>query len=167
MDGPFVLSGEILPSRAGVAWPRCGHLDGAPVPHSGTSALHDGDNRLASSGAKRSCRSRLGPRRDGLLDFRNRARPRRGARRHRHGPARRPGGGPQALPARSPQGRAFGLMRTLLFLSRRPPRPAERSAMPAWQDKPLIGPARRAGEVSIRFSVPSDRVVEAGSQLTV
>ena len=37
MDGPFVLSGEILAPCAGVAWPRCGHLDGAPVPHSGTS----------------------------------------------------------------------------------------------------------------------------------
>ena len=166
MDGPFVLSGEILPPRAGVAWPRCGHLDGAPVPHSGTSPLHDGDNRLASSGTKRSCRPRSGPRRDRLLDFRDRARP-RGARRHWHGPARRRRGRPQALPVRSPQGWASGLMRTSVFLSRRPPRPAERSAMPAWQDKPLIGPARRAGKVSIRFSIPSDRVVEAGSQLTV
>ena len=166
MDGPFVLSGEILAPRAGVAWPRCGHLDGAPVPHSGTPPLHDGDDRLASSGTKRSCRPRPGPRRDGLPDFRGRARP-RGARRHRHAPARRPRGGPQALPACSPQGWASGLMRTLFFLSRRPPRPAERSAMPAWQDKPLIGPARRAGEVSIRSSIPSDRVVEAGSQLTV
>ena len=46
-------------------------------------------------------------------------------------------------------------------------RPAERPAVPAWQDKPLIGPTRRAGAVSILLSTPSDRVVEAGSQLTV
>jgi len=84
------------------------------------------------------------------------------------GPLDAPGAGlkPRRRAARR-AARASGLMRTLFSLSRRPPRPAERPAMPAWQHKPLIGPARRAGEASIRFCIPPDRAVEAGPQLAV
>jgi KUP system potassium uptake protein len=74
---------------------------------------------------------------------------------------------PKALPACRAQGWDFDLMRTSFFLSRRALRPAERSAMPPWQDKLFIRLARSASDASDHFSIPSDRAVEVGSQVTV
>jgi KUP system potassium uptake protein len=39
--------------------------------------------------------------------------------------------------------------------------------MPVWQDKLFIGLARNANDASSYFRLPTDRVVEVGSQITV
>jgi KUP system potassium uptake protein len=52
-------------------------------------------------------------------------------------------------------------------LSRRSIRPAVRSAMPLWQDKLFIGLARTATDATDFFQIPTGRVVEVGTQVTV
>jgi KUP system potassium uptake protein len=74
---------------------------------------------------------------------------------------------PKALLACGTEGWQYDPMRSSYFLSRRTLRPAERSAMPRWQDKLFIGLARRASDVSDHFCIPSDRAVEVGAQVTV
>jgi len=39
--------------------------------------------------------------------------------------------------------------------------------MPLWQDKLFIRLARNASDASDHFSIPADRAVEVGSQVTV
>jgi KUP system potassium uptake protein len=73
----------------------------------------------------------------------------------------------KALLACQALGPNFDPMRSSFFLSRRALRPAERSAMPRWQDKLFIGLARQASDVSDHFGIPSDRAVEVGAQVTV
>ena len=58
-------------------------------------------------------------------------------------------------------------MSTSFFLSRRSIRPAAGSGMPLWQDKLFILLARNADDASSYFQIPTDRVVEIGTQVTV
>ncbi|MBI2717383.1 MAG: potassium transporter Kup [Rhizobiales bacterium] len=74
---------------------------------------------------------------------------------------------PRALGLARKHGWKFDIMTTSFFLSRRSVLKARTPAMPAWQDKLFIGLARNADDASRYFHLPTDRVVEVGTQITV
>lgn len=74
---------------------------------------------------------------------------------------------PKALAAAKKLGWQFDVMSTSFFLSRRALKPALHSAMPRWQDRLFIGLAQTANDATTYFQIPSDRVVEIGTQVTV
>lgn len=74
---------------------------------------------------------------------------------------------PRALAIARKLGWQFDIMSTSFFLSRRALRPAPRSGMPRWQDRLFIRLARSANDATDYFKIPTDRVVEVGTQVTV
>jgi KUP system potassium uptake protein len=74
---------------------------------------------------------------------------------------------PKALAIARKQGWQFDIMSTSFFLSRRSVRPDQRSGMPPWQDRLYIFLAHNADDASSYFQLPTDRVVEIGTQVTV
>jgi KUP system potassium uptake protein len=74
---------------------------------------------------------------------------------------------PKALAVARKQGLQFDIMSTSFFLSRRSLKPAAHSGMPAWQDRLFIGLARTANDATDYFQIPTGRVVEVGTQVTV
>jgi KUP system potassium uptake protein len=74
---------------------------------------------------------------------------------------------PKALAIARKVGWNFDIMSTSFFLSRRVIRPDARSGMPVWQDKLFIFLAQNADDASSYFQLPTDRVVEIGTQVTV
>jgi KUP system potassium uptake protein len=74
---------------------------------------------------------------------------------------------PRALGIARKQGWTFDIMSTSFFLSRRSVRPDARSGMPPWQDRIFILLARNADDASSYFHLPTDRVVEIGTQVSV
>jgi KUP system potassium uptake protein len=62
---------------------------------------------------------------------------------------------------------SFDIMSTTFFLSRRTVRPAARSGMPHWQDKLFVFLTQNADDASSYFQLPTDRVVEIGTQVAV
>jgi KUP system potassium uptake protein len=74
---------------------------------------------------------------------------------------------PRALGVARKQGWSFDIMSTSFFLSRRSVRPDARSGMPPWQDRIFILLARNADDASSYFHLPTDRVVEIGTQVSV
>ncbi len=74
---------------------------------------------------------------------------------------------PKALAVARKAGWSFDIMSTSFFLSRRVLRPDVRSGMPAWQDKLFIFLAQSSDDASSYFQLPTDRVVEIGTQVTV
>jgi KUP system potassium uptake protein len=74
---------------------------------------------------------------------------------------------PKALAVARKQGWQFDIMSTSFFLSRRSVRPDPRSGMPPWQDRLYIFLAHNADDASSYFQLPTDRVVEIGTQVTV
>jgi KUP system potassium uptake protein len=74
---------------------------------------------------------------------------------------------PKALAAARKLGWSFDIMSTSFFLSRRVVRPDARSGMPLWQDKLFIFLAQNADDASSYFQLPTDRVVEIGTQVAV
>ena len=74
---------------------------------------------------------------------------------------------PRSLTLLRKQGFKFDIMATSFFLSRRSIRPAVKSSMPIWQDKLFIGLARSASDATDFFQIPTGRVVEVGTQVTV
>jgi KUP system potassium uptake protein len=74
---------------------------------------------------------------------------------------------PQALAMARKLGWQFDIMSTSFFLSRRTLRPAETSEMPGWQDHLFIALARTANDATDYFQVPTERVVEVGTQVKV
>ena len=74
---------------------------------------------------------------------------------------------PRALVIARKLGWQFDIMSTSFFLSRRALRPAPRSGMPGWQDRLFIRLARSANDATDYFKIPTDRVVEVGTQVTV
>ena len=74
---------------------------------------------------------------------------------------------PRGLAILRKQGFKFDIMATSFFLSRRSIRPAAQSGMPLWQDKLFIGLAKRASDATDFFQIPTGRVVEVGTQVTV
>ncbi len=74
---------------------------------------------------------------------------------------------PKALAAARKLGWEFDMMKTSFFLSRRSLKPAAHSGMPRWQDRLFIALARTANDATAYFQIPSGRVVEIGTQVTV
>lgn len=56
---------------------------------------------------------------------------------------------------------------TSFFLSRRSLRPTSRSEMPRWQERLFIALAGSAQDATTYFQIPTDRVVEVGTQVAV
>ncbi len=74
---------------------------------------------------------------------------------------------PKALVICRKKGWKFDIMTTSFFLSRRSLRASPNSGMPGWQDKLFIGLARTAADATEYFQIPTGRVVEIGTQVTV
>jgi KUP system potassium uptake protein len=74
---------------------------------------------------------------------------------------------PRGLAIARNLGWQFDPMSTSFFLSRRRLRPAVRSGMPRWQDRLFIALARTANDATDYFQIPTDRVVEVGTQVTI
>ena len=74
---------------------------------------------------------------------------------------------PKALAIARKLGWQFDIMSTSFFLSRRALKPAARSGMPRWQDHLFIGLAKSASDATDFFQIPTGRVVEVGTQVTV
>jgi KUP system potassium uptake protein len=74
---------------------------------------------------------------------------------------------PKALAIARKLGWHFDIMSTSFFLSRRALRPAAHSGMPRWQDRLFISLARAANDATDYFQIPTGRVVEVGTQVTV
>jgi KUP system potassium uptake protein len=74
---------------------------------------------------------------------------------------------PKALAVARKHGFSFDIMSTSFFLSRRSLKPAVRSGMPRWQDRLFIMLTRFANDASDYFQIPTGRVVEVGTQVTI
>jgi KUP system potassium uptake protein len=74
---------------------------------------------------------------------------------------------PKALAIARKLGWAFDIMSTSFFLSRRTLRPEAHSGLPRLQDRLFIAMARSADDASNYFQIPSERVVEIGTQVAV
>jgi KUP system potassium uptake protein len=74
---------------------------------------------------------------------------------------------PKALAVARKLGWTFDIMSTSFFLSRRSLKPAAQSGMPRWQDRLFIGLARSASDATDFFQIPTGRVVEVGTQVTI
>jgi len=74
---------------------------------------------------------------------------------------------PRALAIARKLGWQFDIMSTSFFLSRRSLRPAAHSGMPRWQDRLFIHLAQAANDATDYFQIPTGRVVEVGTQVTV
>jgi len=74
---------------------------------------------------------------------------------------------PRALAIARKLGWQFDIMSTSFFLSRRSLKPAAHSGMPRWQDRLYIGLTRAANDATDYFQIPTGRVVEVGTQVTI
>jgi KUP system potassium uptake protein len=74
---------------------------------------------------------------------------------------------PRALGIARQLGWQFDIMSTSFFLSRRALKPAAQSGMPRWQDRLFIILARSADDATSYFRIPTGRVVEVGTQVTI
>jgi len=61
----------------------------------------------------------------------------------------------------------FDIISTSFFLSRRALKPAAHSGMPRWQDLLFIRLSRSANDATDYFQIPTGRVVEVGTQVTI
>jgi KUP system potassium uptake protein len=73
---------------------------------------------------------------------------------------------PKAFAIARKLGFTFDIMSTSFFLSRRSI-VSGRGGMPRWQDKLFIFLARNSDDASRYFQIPTNRVVEIGTQVTV
>jgi KUP system potassium uptake protein len=74
---------------------------------------------------------------------------------------------PKALGMARKLGLQFDIMSTSFLLSRRALKPAASSRMPRWQDRLFIAMSRSANDATDYFQIPTDRVVEIGTQITI
>jgi KUP system potassium uptake protein len=74
---------------------------------------------------------------------------------------------PKALGIARKLGWQFDIMSTSFFLSRRALKPAALSGMPRWQDHLFIALTRSANDATDYFQIPTGRVVEVGTQVTI
>ena len=74
---------------------------------------------------------------------------------------------PKALGVARKLGWQFDIMSTSFFVSRRALKPAAKSGMPRWQDRLFISLARTANDATDYFQIPTGRVVEIGTQVTI
>ena len=74
---------------------------------------------------------------------------------------------PKALAIARKHGWQFDIMSTSFFLSRRALKPAAKSDMPRWQDLLYIRLAKASSDATDFFQIPTGRVVEVGTQVTI
>jgi len=74
---------------------------------------------------------------------------------------------PKALAIARKLGWQFDIMATSFFVSRRSLKPAAQSGMPQWQDHLFIAMSRSANDATDYFQIPTGRVVEVGTQVTI
>ncbi len=74
---------------------------------------------------------------------------------------------PKALAIARKLGWQFDIMSTSFFLSRRALKPAANSDMPAWQDRLFIALSRAANDATDYYQIPTGRVVEVGTQVSI
>jgi KUP system potassium uptake protein len=74
---------------------------------------------------------------------------------------------PRALVIARKLGWQFDIMATSFFVSRRSLKPSAQSGMPLWQDHLFIGLSRSANDATDYFQIPTGRVVEVGTQVTI
>jgi KUP system potassium uptake protein len=74
---------------------------------------------------------------------------------------------PKALAIARKLGWQFDIMSTSFFVSRRSLKPAAQSGMPRWQDRLFIMLSRSANDAIDYFQIPTGRVVEVGTQVTI
>jgi KUP system potassium uptake protein len=74
---------------------------------------------------------------------------------------------PKALAVARKLGWQFDIMSTSFFVSRRALKPAAQSDMPRWQERLFIGLSRSANDAIDYFQIPTGRVVEVGTQVTI
>ncbi len=74
---------------------------------------------------------------------------------------------PKALIICRKKGWKFDIMSTSFFLSRRSLRPSAHVGMPLWQGRLFVALARTAADATEYFQIPTGRVVEIGTQITI
>jgi KUP system potassium uptake protein len=74
---------------------------------------------------------------------------------------------PKALVIARKLGWQFDIMSTSFFVSRRSLKPSSQSGMPLWQDHLFIAMSRSANDATDYFQIPTGRVVEVGTQVTI
>ena len=74
---------------------------------------------------------------------------------------------PKALAIARKLGWQFDIMATSFFVSRRSLKPSKQSGMPTWQDRLFIALSRSANDATDYFQIPTGRVVEVGTQVTI
>jgi KUP system potassium uptake protein len=74
---------------------------------------------------------------------------------------------PLALAHARTLGWDFDMMSTSFFVSRRSLKPAPHSFMPRWQDRLFIRLSQSANDATDYFHIPTGRVVEVGTQVTI
>jgi KUP system potassium uptake protein len=74
---------------------------------------------------------------------------------------------PKALAIARKLGWQFDIMSTSFFVSRRSLKPAAQSGMPKWQDHLFINMSRSANDATDYFQIPTGRVVEVGTQVSI
>ncbi|HEY0327806.1 MAG TPA: potassium transporter Kup [Rhodopseudomonas sp.] len=74
---------------------------------------------------------------------------------------------PKALVIARKLGWQFDIMSTSFFVSRRSLKPAAQSGMPRWQNHLFIALSRSANDATDYFQIPTGRVVEVGTQVTI
>ena len=74
---------------------------------------------------------------------------------------------PKAMGMARKLGLKFDIMTTSFFLSRRSLKPSASSGMPRWQDHLFIALSRSANDATDYFQIPTGRVVEVGTQITI
>ncbi len=74
---------------------------------------------------------------------------------------------PKSLAMLRKQGFKFDIMSTSFFLSRRSIKPSPNSGMPIWQDNLYISLSKGATDATSFFQIPTGRVVEVGTQVTI
>src|SRR6266403_869084 len=74
---------------------------------------------------------------------------------------------PKTLVIARKLGWQFDIMSTSFFVSRRSLKPSSQSGMPLWQDHLFIAMSRSANDATDYFQIPTGRVVEVGTQVTI
>jgi KUP system potassium uptake protein len=74
---------------------------------------------------------------------------------------------PKALAIARKLGWQFDIMSTSFFVSRRSLKPSSHSGLPRWQEHLFIAVSRSANDATDYFQIPTGRVVEVGTQVTI
>ena len=74
---------------------------------------------------------------------------------------------PAALDLSNPMGMTFSLMETSFFLSRQTIVPTRSAGMALWREKLFAAMSRNSASATDFFHIPTNRVVELGTQIEI